>query len=66
MTVLGTVSGLSVFCYSALLPAYTRDILRADAATLGLLAGAGGVGVIVGALLMEAMGDGSAAADSSS
>ena len=56
MTVLATVWGLSVFCYSALLPAYTRDVLRADAATLGLLAGAGGLGVIVGALLMEPIG----------
>jgi MFS family permease len=56
VTVLGTVSALSVFCYSALLPAFTRDNLHADAATLGLLAGAGGVGVILGAILMEGMG----------
>jgi predicted MFS family arabinose efflux permease len=56
VTVLATVSGLSVFCYSALLPAFTRDNLHADAATLGLLAGAGGVGVIAGAIVMEGMG----------
>jgi MFS family permease len=56
VTVLGTVSALSVFCYSALLPAYTRDNLHADAATLGLIAGAGGFGVIVGAVVMEGMG----------
>ena len=56
VTVLGTVSGLSVFCYSALLPAFTRDLLHADAATLGLLAGAGGVGVILGAIAMEGLG----------
>jgi predicted MFS family arabinose efflux permease len=56
VTVLGAVSGLSVFCYSALLPAFTRDNLHADAATLGLLAGAGGVGVIAGAIVMEGMG----------
>jgi MFS family permease len=54
--VLTTVSGLGVFCYTALLPAFTRDVLHADAATLGLLAGAGGVGVIVGAIVMDWMG----------
>jgi MFS family permease len=56
ITVLATMSGLSLFCYSALLPAFTRDNLRADAATLGLLAGAGGIGVIVGAVVMEGIG----------
>jgi MFS family permease len=56
ITALTTISGLSVFCYSALLPAYTRDNLHGDAATLGLLAGAGGIGVIVGAVVMEGIG----------
>ena len=56
VTVLGTVSGVSVFCYSALMPAFTRDLLHAESATLGLLAGAGGVGVIVGAIVMEGVG----------
>lgn len=56
VTVLTAMSGLSVFCYSALLPAYTRDNLHADAATLGLLAGAGGIGLIVGAVVMEGIG----------
>lgn len=56
VTVLGTVSGLSVFCYSALLPAYTRDNLHGDATALGLLAGAGGIGVIAGAIVMEGLG----------
>jgi MFS family permease len=56
VSVLGTMSGLCVFCYSALLPAYTRDNLHADAATLGLLAGAGGIGVIAGAIVMEGVG----------
>jgi MFS family permease len=56
VTVLGAVSGVSVFSYGALLPAFTRDNLHADAATLGLLAGAGGVGVILGAVVMEGVG----------
>lgn len=56
VTVLGSVSGLSLYCYGALLPTFTRDNLHADSATLGLLAGAGGVGVIAGAMVMEALG----------
>ena len=56
VAVLTAVSGLSVFCYGALLPSFTRDNLHADAAALGLLAGAGGVGVIVGAFVMEGLG----------
>ena len=56
VTALGTLSGVSIFAYSALLPAFTRDELLAGPATLGLLSGAGGVGSIVGALAMEPVG----------
>jgi predicted MFS family arabinose efflux permease len=56
VTLLGTLSGASLFAYSALLPAFTRDELGGGAATLGLLSGAGGVGSIGGALAMDALG----------
>jgi MFS family permease len=56
VTALATLSALSIFAYSALLPAYTRDNLGGESATLGLLSGAGGVGTILGALAMEGLG----------
>jgi MFS family permease len=56
VTLIGALSGLSIFSYSALLPTFTRDVLHADSAHLGLLAGAGGIGVIVGAIVMEGVG----------
>ena len=56
VALLGAMSGGSLFSYSALLPAFTRDLLHAEAATLGLLTGAGGLGAIVGALVMDASG----------
>ena len=56
VTALGALSGASIFAYSALLPSVVRDLLGGDAATLGLLSGAGGVGSIAGSLAMEAIG----------
>lgn len=56
VTLLLCLSGVSVAAYGALLPAFTRDILRSESATLGLLTGAGGLGAILGALVMDASG----------
>lgn len=56
VTLLGCLSGAGLFTYSALLPAFTRDLLRSESATLGLLTGAGGLGAIIGALVMDASG----------
>ena len=56
VTLLGCLSGGAVFAYGALLPAFTRDLLKSESATLGLLSGAGGVGAIIGALVMDATG----------
>jgi predicted MFS family arabinose efflux permease len=56
VAILGAMSGGSLFSYSALLPAFTRDQLQAEAATLGLLTGAGGLGAIAGALIMDTSG----------
>ena len=56
VTVIGALSGLSIFSYSALLPTFTRDVLHSDSAHLGLVAGAGGIGVILGAIVMEGVG----------
>ena len=61
VAVLGALSGGSLFSYSALLPAFTRDLLHAESATLGLLTGAGGLGAIAGALVMDASAGGSGA-----
>lgn len=56
VTLLACLSGAALFTYSALLPAFTRDLLRSESATLGLLTGAGGLGAIIGALVMDASG----------
>jgi MFS family permease len=56
VTLLGCLSGAAIFAYSALLPAFTRDVLQSESATLGLLTGAGGLGAIIGALVMDATG----------
>jgi MFS family permease len=56
VTALGAISAAFVLGYGALLPTVTRDLLHADAATLGLLSGAGGIGVILSSLTMEALG----------
>jgi ENTS family enterobactin (siderophore) exporter len=56
VTLLGCLSGAAIFAYSALLPSFTRDVLRAESAVLGALAGAGGLGAILAALVMDATG----------
>jgi len=56
VTALGGVSAAFVLGTGALLPTVTRDLLHADSGTLGLLSGAGGVGVILSALTMEGLG----------
>jgi MFS family permease len=56
VTALGAISAAFVLGSGALLPTVTRDLLHADSATLGILSGAGGVGVILSALTMETVG----------
>ena len=56
VTLLGCLSGAAIFAYTALLPAFTRDVLKSESAILGLLTGAGGLGAIIGALVMDATG----------
>ena len=56
VTLLGAVAAMFVFGYGALLPTVTRDLLHADSATLGVLTGSAGIGIIASALTMEWVG----------
>lgn len=56
VTLLAALSGLTIYSYGALLPSLTRDLLHSESATLGLLSGAGGLGAILAAVVMDTIG----------
>jgi MFS family permease len=56
LLVLVTVAGMFGRSYLALMPVFARDVLRTDAQGLGFLTAAPGVGVVVGAALLSAVG----------
>jgi hypothetical protein len=53
---LSLLAAATISTYATLWPILTRDVLGAGAATLGLLSGASGIGVVVGSLTLEAVG----------
>ena len=54
--VLGMAAATFVYGYFTLLPIFARDLLGGGSATLGILTSAGGVGVVIGALVIDAVG----------
>jgi len=54
--VLGLAAATFVYSYFALLPIFAREVLGGDSVSLGALTSWGGVGVVVGALLIDAVG----------
>ena len=56
LTALGAIGAMFVFGHGALFPTITRDLLHADSAVLGVLTGAGGIGIILAALTLESFG----------
>ena len=56
LVLLGMAVALFPYSYPAFMPIFTRDLLGAGPAELGLLTGATGIGVIVGAFAMDALG----------
>jgi MFS family permease len=56
LVLLGMAVALGPYAYPAIMPIVTRDLLQAGPAELGLLSAATGIGVIGGALGMDAFG----------
>jgi MFS family permease len=56
VTVLGSVSALFIYSYLAVTPLVVRHLIGGGAARLGMLTAAGGIGAIIAALLMDAVG----------
>jgi MFS family permease len=53
---LGFFAATGVYSYFALLPILARDVLGGSSVALGLLTSSGGVGVVIGALLLDVVG----------
>ncbi len=53
---LGLFAATGVYSYFALLPVFARDSLGGSSVALGLLISSGGVGILIGALLLDAVG----------
>jgi MFS family permease len=56
LMLLGLAVATFGYCYISILPIVTRDLLVAGAGSLGLLTAGTGVGIVVGAFTMEALG----------
>jgi MFS family permease len=54
--VLGLAAATLVYSYFALLPIFARDLIGGGSVTLGALTSSGGVGVVIGALVIDATG----------
>jgi MFS family permease len=53
---LGLLAATFVYSYFALLPLFARDVLGGSSVSLGLLTSSGGVGIVIGALLLDTVG----------
>jgi len=56
LVLLGMAVSMFVYSYVSLMPILTRDLLHSGPADLGLITASTGIGVIVGALVMEGTG----------
>jgi len=56
LLLLGMAVSMFVYSYVSLMPILTRDLLRSGPADLGLITASTGIGVIVGAFVMEGVG----------
>lgn len=54
--VLGLAAATFVYSYFSLMPIFAREVIRGGSVALGALTSSGGVGVLVGALLIDAVG----------
>jgi MFS family permease len=54
--VLGLAAATFVYSYFTLLPIFARDLIGGGSVTLGVLTSVGGVGVVIGALVIDAVG----------
>lgn len=57
LLVITAVSNIFAFGYSALMPAFARDVLRGGPETLGWLSASVGVGALTGALIVASLGN---------
>jgi MFS family permease len=53
---LGLAAATLVYSYFALLPVFARDLIGGGSVTLGILTSSGGVGVVLGALVIDTIG----------
>ena len=54
--VLGLAAATFVYSYFSLMPIFAREVIRGGSVALGALTSSGGVGVLVGALVIDAVG----------